>query len=135
MDLSYGRATIEVKPGQPLRLREAQGRHLSVLAGAIWITQDGDLRDTVLEAGAEFVFDRPGLAILQPLGGSARVAAEDGIEFERSTSAPAGFVGRLWRRLQRAQRSLQARGALQALSDRELRDIGLCRAQIDLITC
>lgn len=135
MDMSYGRAALELKPGQPLRLREAQGRHLSVVAGTVWITQDGDLRDTVLGPGGEFVFNRPGLALVQPLGGVARVAAEDGIEFERSTRSPVGLLARLWRRIQRAQRGVQARGALRSLSDRELRDIGICRAQIELITC
>ncbi|HEX2649453.1 MAG TPA: DUF2917 domain-containing protein [Burkholderiales bacterium] len=135
MDLSYGRAAIQLKPGQPLRLRDAQGRHLSVIEGAIWVTQDGDLRDLVVEAGSEFVFDRPGLAVVQSLGGAARIAAEDGAEFERASSSPLGVLARLWRKVQRAQRSTQARGALSSLSDRELRDIGLCRSQIGLIRC
>ena len=133
MDLSYGRAALPVIPTRPLRLRDVQGRHLSVLKGAVWITQDKDLRDTVLEAGADFVFDRPGLAVVQALGVGAVVAAEEGIELERSAPSPLGAIGRLWRRLQRAQKRTQARGALQALSDRELRDIGICRAQIELI--
>lgn len=135
MDMSYGRVALELKSGQPLRVREAQGRHLSVIEGAIWVTQDNDLRDTVVEAGSDFVFDRPGLAVVQALGGGARVAAEDGIEIERSAPSPFGLIARLWRQIERAQRSIQARGALRSLSDRELRDIGLCRAQIDLIAC
>ena len=135
MDMSYGRAAVEVTPGQPLRLRDPQGRHLSVIKGAVWITQDNDLRDTVLEAGSDFVFDRTGLAVVQALGGQAVVAAEEGLELEGSALSPFGPILRLWRRIGRAQRSLQARGALRSLSDRELRDIGVCRAQIELITC
>ena len=135
MDLSYGRVAFPVIPTRPLRLRDAQGRHLSVLKGAVWITQDNDPRDAVLEAGADFVFDRPGLAVVQALGIGAVIAAEEGLEFERSTPSPAGPLGRLWHRLQRAQKSGQARGALRSLTDRELRDIGICRAQIGLITC
>jgi len=135
MDLSYGRAAIELKPGQPLRLRDAQGRHLSVIEGTIWVTQDGDLRDVVAEAGSEFVFDRPGLAVVQALGGRAVVAAEEGIELERAARPLLGPVSRFWQRIERARKSMRARVALRSLSDRELRDIGLCRGQIDLIPC
>ena len=135
MDLSYGRAALPVIPTRPLRVRDAQGRHLSVLKGTVWITQDGDLRDIVLEAGADFVFDRPGLAVVQALGAGAVVAAEEGIELERPASPLPGPVARLWHRIERARKSMQARVALRSLSDRELRDIGICRAQIELVTC
>jgi len=131
MDLSYGRATLAVQPGRPLRLRAAQGRRLAVVRGAVWITQDGDYRDPVLEAGSEFVFDRPGLTVLQALGGEALVVAEDGVEIESAASNPA--VKGFWAALGQSWRRRKARAALGELSDRELRDIGICRAQIELI--
>lgn len=44
--------------GEVRRVRLPLGRRVECLAGVLWITQDGDRRDVVLEAGDAFVFDR-----------------------------------------------------------------------------
>lgn len=75
-----------LNPGRVLRLRDAAGRQLSVVRGAVWITQFGDLRDSVIEAGGNFRFDRDGVTLVQALGGEAVVVLETGLvpEGERS---------------------------------------------------
>jgi hypothetical protein len=73
MDLSIERALTALQPGQPLRL---EGRRLSVVRGAVWVTQEGDPRDPVLKAGDDLVFDQ-GAAIAQALDGPALVALEE----------------------------------------------------------
>lgn len=68
--------TRTLNPGELLRLRDAAGRHLGVVRGAVWITQIGDRRDHVIEAGGSFRFDRDGVAVVQTLGGEAVVVLE-----------------------------------------------------------
>lgn len=84
---------IGLKPGEVLRLRNGAGRHLSVLQGTAWVTQDGDLRDTVVGSGENFRFKHDGLALVMPLGTETRLVLEDGIvqEGEKSDEAPGYF--------------------------------------------
>ena len=74
MDLSQIASGIDLAHGQALRLQDAVGRRITVLQGHVWITQDCDPRDIVLSAGEDFVIERPGLALVTPLDGGARVA-------------------------------------------------------------
>jgi uncharacterized protein YjiS (DUF1127 family) len=71
--------SIGLKPGEALRLRNAAGRHLAVLQGAAWVTQDGDARDAVVGSGESFRFDRDGLALVMPLGAGTRLILEGGL--------------------------------------------------------
>jgi len=80
MDLSQVTASVPVQSGQPLRVRNGYGRRIAVLEGNVWITQDGDLRDIVLQAGDDFRFDRPVAAIITSLDGDARILHEAGID-------------------------------------------------------
>ena len=50
-----------------LTLADRAGDRIDCLHGRLWITQDGDPRDIVLDAGASFELDRPGLAIVSAL--------------------------------------------------------------------
>jgi hypothetical protein len=74
MDLSNFVTGIDLQPGQSLRLQDALGKRIAVIQGHVWITQDRDPRDVVVAAGDDFVIDRPGMALITPLDGAARVA-------------------------------------------------------------
>lgn len=130
MDLSYGNAATRIELDRPLPVQDALGRRLSVVKGAAWITQDGDRRDTIVEAGHDFVFDRPGAALIQALGAPTLVVLEDrGSAEERRIP----IAARLWNRVSRWSRIARARAQLHALNDRTLADIGLRRAEIDCL--
>jgi Protein of unknown function (DUF2917) len=47
-----------------LRVQRGNGLHIFVRSGSVWITQEGDTRDVVLEAGESFRLDRDGLALI-----------------------------------------------------------------------
>jgi uncharacterized protein YjiS (DUF1127 family) len=124
---------LTIAPGAVLRLRDAAGRHLSVVQGSVWVTQHGDLRDAVLDGGDSFRFTRQGLSLVQALDGRpAVVALEDGLAPETvAGAAPAEGAWRLARSqpVQRAAHQLRAE-ALGQLSDHLLRDLGLRRDRI-----
>jgi len=44
--------------GAVRRVADPLGRRVECLSGVIWVTQDGDLRDIILEPGDGFAFDR-----------------------------------------------------------------------------
>jgi uncharacterized protein YjiS (DUF1127 family) len=73
------RGSIALNQGELLRVGDAAGRCLSVVHGAVWITQEGDTSDHVVRAGEHFRFDRDGLALVWPLHEAARLVLEDGI--------------------------------------------------------
>jgi uncharacterized protein YjiS (DUF1127 family) len=73
------RGSIALNQGELLRVRDAAGRNLCVVRGAVWITQEGDTCDHVVRAGEHFRFDRDGLALVWPLNEAARLVLEEGI--------------------------------------------------------
>jgi uncharacterized protein YjiS (DUF1127 family) len=130
-----GIGVVQLARGEPLRVQNPRGRHLSVVDGSVWITQQGDARDPVLEAGETFRFDRDGLALVTPLGGPAQVVLEGeqpdasrGVlaRMREPLVAAAGSFGRALRR----RRTVRE---LQSLSDHMLRDVGLRRDQIECV--
>lgn len=87
-DGASSRAVMELSPyGETLLLRERQimcihgaaSWNIKALDGTVWITQDGDTRDIVLQAGESFTPDRHGDLLLSPFG-EARVCLTRGAE-------------------------------------------------------
>ncbi|OGB20540.1 MAG: hypothetical protein A3I66_05665 [Burkholderiales bacterium RIFCSPLOWO2_02_FULL_57_36] len=76
-EITPGDGAIQLKKHQHLRMDDACGWTVHAMTGTVWITQDGDARDIVLEAGESFVLDRGRTAILSPLN-EAQVALERG---------------------------------------------------------
>ena len=55
---------IRVARGDHLRIRDGHGALITVGRGAAWLTQHGDRRDIVIEAGGSFRLDRPGVTMV-----------------------------------------------------------------------
>jgi uncharacterized protein YjiS (DUF1127 family) len=70
---------IGLNEGEVLRLRDAAGRHLAVARGTAWVTQENDPRDRIVGRGESFRFERDGLSLVVPLGGTAGIVLEDGL--------------------------------------------------------
>lgn len=58
-----------LQKGQTARLRDALGIEIRVAEGCLWLTQERDAQDHVIETGGSFRIDRPGVAILTALRG------------------------------------------------------------------
>jgi hypothetical protein len=56
-----------ISRGRMHRIEDGQGNLVQCLSGTLWLTQQGDRRDIVLEAGQEALIERGGLSILSAL--------------------------------------------------------------------
>ncbi|NNU45242.1 DUF2917 domain-containing protein [Ramlibacter montanisoli] len=73
--LPPGRASITPAPaavqhlqkGATMVLPEPQGLRLEVVRGDVWITHDGDCKDTVLAAGERYTSDRQSRMLVHAL--------------------------------------------------------------------
>lgn len=73
MELNPAGDVLSLRASQHLHLPRAGGWTVRAIAGAVWIAQDGDIRDVVLEAGDCIVLDRDAPALFSPLG-EARIS-------------------------------------------------------------
>ncbi|NUZ08146.1 DUF2917 domain-containing protein [Piscinibacter koreensis] len=64
-------AARTLKKGRTDRIDQPRGERIECLAGCLWVTQDGDLRDRVVERGEAIVLDRPGTALISALADSS----------------------------------------------------------------
>lgn len=67
MDTSLNRAITQLVRGEILRVDNAIGQSIAVVRGMVWVTQEGDVRDTFLSDGETFVFDQRGTALAQAI--------------------------------------------------------------------
>ncbi len=74
MEHATSRIPVVLAEGGVLELHDATGQLVNCLEGDLWLTQQHDRRDIVLHAGQSFVLDRRGLALVNALGGPARVS-------------------------------------------------------------
>jgi hypothetical protein len=69
-------ARINLRRGRLIRVENAEGFRIRCYSGVLWITQERDVRDTILQSGDAFIFSRPGLALVHALA-NAQFAVED----------------------------------------------------------
>jgi hypothetical protein len=62
---------IELERGALRRIEDGRGLIVQCLRGRLWLTQEGEMRDAVLEAGDSAPIDRDGLTILSALRDSS----------------------------------------------------------------
>jgi len=74
MNIELSAGAVKLSPHQTLRLREAAGSTVCAVEGAVWITEENQPRDIVLEAGKCYRLRHAGLAIVNALGGEASVS-------------------------------------------------------------
>lgn len=73
--MNSNRLVLELESGTVLPVQDAAGARLACLKGNLWITQEGDGVDTVLDAGKSLRLSRNGCTLVQALSPS-RVAME-----------------------------------------------------------
>jgi len=63
--------TINLARGDLVRIENACDMQVRVEKGAVWITQECDTRDVMLESGDSFRLDRDGTALIEACGREA----------------------------------------------------------------
>ena len=98
MDTSLTQAVTKLVKGEMLRVDNAFGQSVAVVRGMVWITQEGDVRDTFLSDGESFVFNRSGTALTQAITDTTLLAfvgeAAEVIEAEPARTVTASLGAR-----------------------------------------
>jgi len=74
MKLEMKTGAVKLGPNQTLKVLDAAGSTVCALEGAIWITEENDARDIVLQPGGCYQLRHDGVAIVNSLGGEAAVS-------------------------------------------------------------
>jgi len=74
MQIELSAGAVKLSPNQTLRVVDGAGSTVCAVEGAVWITEENDPRDIVLEAGSCYRLKQPGVALLNSLTGEASVS-------------------------------------------------------------
>lgn len=74
MRVEFSSGAVKLAPNQTLKLSDAKGSMVCAVEGSVWITEENQPRDIVLEHGACYRLRHGGIAILNALGGAAAVS-------------------------------------------------------------
>ena len=64
MQIEFGRSTLSLARDGLLALRDAQGTQILCQEGAVWVTQEGDIRDIIIGPGDALTIHAPGLTVV-----------------------------------------------------------------------
>ena len=74
MTLELKKGTVRLGPNQTLKVVDAAGSTVSAVEGSVWITEENQPNDIVLTPGNSYRLRKPGVALVNSLGGGAAVS-------------------------------------------------------------
>jgi hypothetical protein len=74
MKLELKKGAVKLGPNQTLKVVDGAGSTVSAIEGAVWITEENQPKDIVLEPGDSYRLRERGIALVNSLGGSAAVS-------------------------------------------------------------
>jgi hypothetical protein len=74
MRIELRSGAVKLGPNQTLKVVDGAGSTVCAVEGSVWITEENQLRDIVLERGGCYRLRHRGLAIVNALGGAAAVS-------------------------------------------------------------
>jgi hypothetical protein len=74
MHIELRSGAVRLAPNQTLKLIDGAGSTVCAVAGSVWITEENQPRDIVLEPGSFYVIKHEGVTIVNALGGEAAVS-------------------------------------------------------------
>ena len=76
MQIEINRSTLSLANEGLVAIRDGQGTRIVCHKGSLWITQECDLKDTVIGAGESLTVRNPGLTVLTALSASELTVIE-----------------------------------------------------------
>jgi hypothetical protein len=74
MQLELRSGAVRLGPNQTLKVLDGAGSTVCAVEGAVWITEENQPRDIVLQPGGCYRLKHAGVAIVNALGGAAAVS-------------------------------------------------------------
>ena len=74
MKLELRKGAVKLGPNQTLKVLDGAGSTVCAVEGSVWITEENQPRDIVLERGGCYLLRERGIAIVNSLGGEAAVS-------------------------------------------------------------
>jgi len=74
MKIEFKAGAVKLGPNQTLKVVDGAGSTVCAVEGSLWITEENQPRDIVLERGGCYRLRHRGLAIVNALGGAAAVS-------------------------------------------------------------
>jgi len=74
MQIELTSGAVQLGPNQTLKVVDGAGGTLCALEGSLWITEENQLQDIILEAGHCYRLRHPGTTLVNSLGGVAAVS-------------------------------------------------------------
>ena len=74
MKLEMKAGNVKLGPNQTLRVVDGVGTTVCAVEGSVWITEENQPKDIVLQPGACYRLRQRGIAIVNSLGGTAAVS-------------------------------------------------------------
>ena len=67
MHLKTSSSRVELEPGEVLTLDDAAGVHIRPSKAKVWVTEEGDCSDFVVNPGEDFVVNHAGRTVIQAI--------------------------------------------------------------------
>jgi len=74
MRIEMKSGAVRLGPNQTLKLVDGAGSTVCAVEGSVWITEENQAKDIVLESGRCYRLRQRGVAIVNSLGGTAAVS-------------------------------------------------------------
>jgi hypothetical protein len=74
MRLELAKGAVKLGANQTLKVVDGAGSTVCAVEGSVWITEENQARDIVLEQGGCYRLRQSGVAIVNSLGGEAAVS-------------------------------------------------------------
>ena len=74
MRIELRSGNVQLGPNQTVRVVDGAGSTVCAVEGSVWITEENQPRDIVLEPGACYRLRERGIALVNSLGGNAAVS-------------------------------------------------------------